>query len=379
MAFVIPETAQNKGIMIVKHVEYKYFNAVNPGLIADLRKRFLVGLYYGFYSERRAPTRNLDFVVAAKDVIPDDQALPRLMLNGFHFIDDKFGLQIEQGRSYAKNYDFLFVGNYQKRKGLVEFLLAFAEVAEASPKVSALIIVINNDKDRTSRRRTRTGQLVAKIRNSGKGRIKLIEINKTFGEGLPSEFIELAMHRSRSVIVPSFMEGAARVVAEAEMCGVPVILREDCKGGSASHLDPDMNILFQGQAGLLSAMKAFLAGWETIFSKKVPNDAPYRQSLSKDVLVRFFTEKFAFDEAGLRSHVDQTNFYNALSSHCNFLPEKFSNPVTDEVYSSIKFQKLICHLLGRSEVSGQKARVTDLFFAAEKRLRYTAGLVLGRR
>lgn len=379
MAFVIEPVGGNKGILVIKHLELAYFGAMKKDLKEELRRHYVVGLYCGFVMSGHINQNDIEFVIAADGVIQTDGLrIPRLPLNGFNFIRDDFGRQYERA-GLERIYDFLFIGNYQARKGLIEFLAALQTCATKRRGIKVLCVLVNYDGDRRSRRRRAAQRLVEEIRATRPLELKFVEINKTFGDGLPTEFMEFAMRSSRALVLSSFKEGAARVVAEAEMCGLPVIAREDCAGGSANHLLPEANILFSGQEGLENALLQLLDEWDARFSKKKANPDPYRESLSKEKFATFFAQHFGFDRGTLQDHIRPMKFYNALSSHLNLLPAAISNPATDEIYSTTKFEALAAMLLGKKAAPSIGGRVADLRLGLQRELRKIAGRLIGRR
>ena len=346
MSFVLPPYNRNKGVFIVKHLEHPFFSRLKSDLVYALKQQYLVGLYYGFRI-RKPASRYVDFLIAADNVVQTEAAgLPRLPLSGFNFIRDDFGRMPSPGGASLKEYDFLFVGTYQNRKGLREFVDAYGQVLDHRGDLTALCITAAFQKDMRSRSRRYVADKLQEMRLRGHRGFHFIEVNKSIGDGLPSRFIELAMMRSKALVVPSFHEGACRVVAEAEMTGLPIILRRDCTGGSANHLDPEPNILFDGQSGLVAAMKTLLFDWERHYSKKRPKRDPYTEGKSKKIFIRFLEDNFDFIPEDAGHQFSGRSFYNALSSHLNLLDSEISNTKTDEIFSIVKLGALVSDLTG---------------------------------
>ena len=70
MAFILKENNNNnKGILVLKHLELKYYSSLDPNLIDSLRKKFIIGVYFGFHFKIYEDIKNIDFYLAEDNVI----------------------------------------------------------------------------------------------------------------------------------------------------------------------------------------------------------------------------------------------------------------------------------------------------------------------
>ena len=90
MAFILQNhTKSSKGILIIKHLEVVFFNAMSSEKISKLREKYLIGLYFGIYTRKKNDYKNIDFYVGEDNVIEIAKTvIPRLNLNGYNFLPE---------------------------------------------------------------------------------------------------------------------------------------------------------------------------------------------------------------------------------------------------------------------------------------------------
>lgn len=309
-------------------------------LITVVREKYLIGLYFGFAVNVSKDTAGVDFYIAADNVMLQYQgSLPRLPLNGFHFIDSRFDTK----RSAETEFDFVFIGNSQRRKNLLELLRAIGSMSE-SPKfciVNRVGLAIESQLYSVKVR-----QILRALPHEVRKRVRYIEI-PPHGDSIPSFLMSELLAASRSLVCISRAEGAARVVAEAVLNNLPIVYYSKMIGGTCNHLDDSIDFRLNDIGELpLVLDRAYLELLDRGRQERGDGDV-YLESNSKKVLVKFLREHFSEQlSSSVEEIILRRPLYNAFSGHQNHLPESMSSRASDEVLSLSKMYRLFNYLLG---------------------------------
>jgi len=345
MAFVLQKDShESKGILIIKHLEYRYLESLTGRKIQELSKRYFIGLYFGFYTIRKSDFMFVDFYVGEDGVVDiPNSVIPRLNLNGYNFQPPAFF-----ARSVSqKKFDFIFIGDPSRRKRL-KFLLRNLE--RAMRQEDFRVLIINRTKSANLYLLLLNLLVRQKLRNlpdAIRRKITYIEADQSLGMPIPRDVIPFFLESSKCLIIPSLAEGAARVVAEAMSKGLSIISYADMQGATNNHLCDDYDMLFRTSRELESCMVNFVRNYQI---KYIHNTRDVSHLFSEEVSKKKFKEflignlpDFSLDEANWKS----ISLVNSLQSHNAILPRVIpSNPRTDECQSYDSFYRLYSHLVG---------------------------------
>jgi len=340
MAYILSEAKGGyKGVLVLKHLEIPYWEAMPLSVLEEVKKLYIVAIYFGFAVQVKADVKGVDFYVAADNVMLNYPGLVlRLPLNGFHFIDGEF----DSADEYPVQFDYLFVGNSQRRKNLVELVRAISDM------ISEPNFCIINKVGATLESQLYSAKVRKLLRGfsySARKRVRYIEIPPE-GEGLPSFLMSSLFRSSRALICISRAEGAARVVAEAVLNNLPIVYYSKMVGGTCNHLDDRIDFRVDDMENLPDILdSAYMELLERGRQFRGDGDV-YLEENSKKLLLKFLRKNFDGKLHPAAEHqILVRPLYNAFSGHQNHLSESISSSKTDEVLSYVKMFRFLNFLL----------------------------------
>lgn len=355
MAHILLEPSRvSKGVLVIKHSEAFFYHKLPKGLREALREKFYVGVYFGYYTELKCDM-DVDFYVADNNVLRvKNSQVPRMYVNGINFIVPDLKYYDEYNKSnVVKDVDFLVIGNSQKRKNLTEVINVFVDLAKQGKCFRAVVInrISPSFEGRIISRKIRKS--ISKMPRDSRRNLIYLE-QTSFSDMIPRELVFQLMKKSRALICPSRVEGAARVVGEAVLMDMIVFSNKHMKGGTNNYLDGGSDYLFNSFSDLQDKLCNFVdirASGKGYVSK---NKFYYTEEYSKEICCDFLVNSLGLPES-VRGEIHGKSLINAFSGHQNILPEKFSSSLTDEVLSVVKLYKFISYL------SGVEVRGVELF------------------
>lgn len=338
------EDSKKKGIIIFKHLEIPLILNMPEELMIKLKKDYILGMYFGFNYDLKEDLKYIDFYVAEDNVLKISKSkIPRINLNGYNFIGDEFDIVFPKRE---KIYDLIYIGNSSRRKGLSELLTTLNELYTKDLKVNMLIInrvakgIYNKLLLYFIRKKLK------KIETKYRKYISYIEIDNPIGYQLPKNLIKELLLYSKALILPSRDEGAARVVAEAQLMGLNIISYAKMRGATNNHLSK-YDILYEDFNNFSSEIQDFIERYDEYYSKKdIDLSEVYLEKYNKPKFIKDISFYFDFEENFLLEKLKDVKFYNSISSHNMLLPrELVSNKLSDEIYSFRKMYIFINYLL----------------------------------
>jgi hypothetical protein len=159
-----------------------------------------------------------------------------------------------------------------------------------------------------------------------------VQIKSKFFQGQLSrqEVFRLIDH-SKFVFAPYIDEGAARIIAEAEVLGKPLIFNKNMIGSSDAFLDPSENLMYDRYPDI---------NLERVIKTKNCNDKKklYLEKYNKLKIKKILKERLNLE---MQNNV---NLINAFSGHQNNLPTAWTNKHTDEI-NDLKSARLFYDIL----------------------------------
>lgn len=305
-------------ILIIKHLEDHLLEKLPQNVLEQLAQSHLLGLYIG----HAAGTRDVgnfskySFVIAPPTIATSCRRRgykgPILQLSGFNFLPDEYfeKVPVECLTSFA-----LYVGNFQKRKALDEAIVIGANLLR-SRKVEELRFVVSaRDRFERNLRRILVSLFV------GVPVVRFLQ--KQEGKNLSRGEVRRQIEASSIVIVPYKSEGAARVVAEAEALGKPMILNGKMEGGSLDFVTGQEDFIYW------DCHKIFIDFfWSCLKEKDRSKKIVYSAKYSTARLEGFIRKHF-----GIEIDVRHGHLVNAFSAHRNELPSMYTSSHDDQIRS----------------------------------------------
>ncbi|MDA9369378.1 hypothetical protein N9R39_01030 [Amylibacter sp.] len=159
--------------------------------------------------------------------------------------------------------------------------------------------------------------------------------SKFFQSQLSRQEVYRLIDNSKFVFAPYIDEGAARIVAEAEVLGKPLIFNKKMIGSSDTFLDPRENLMYEdfSDINLKLTLKA--------------KSCKEKKSIYLEKYNKLKIKKILKERLNLEMH-NQVNLINAFSGHQNNLPTAWTNKYTDEI-NNLKSAKIVYNILVGNE------------------------------
>ena len=344
-----PSTERSKGIVVFTHKEVAHLDAPVGGLrdaLAALRERFVVGVHWGNFQSGVVSPWWVDFHLAGEGTVEfaDLGAAERLTLCSRNFTPAAFSpLEV------TKRWDVINVARPVPVKRLDDFLRVIRAIYDRGRRLKVLAICPGpldmSDPDAWY------SDLYSDYE-----RMFDAEDRETFtlivlrGDGYPFPLSQAAIaelyNLSRVFTLFSDREGESRVVAEALLCGLPVLARADLVGGGRDYLNEGNSRLF---SNLDEAADALL---ELVDDGPSVDVATLARELSEEHSVpRLETAmRELFERRGLvfEGQMETRDLGRRLPSHFRELPPDIRERWTNDLRSPAAALRYIHMLVGSS-------------------------------
>jgi glycosyltransferase involved in cell wall biosynthesis len=261
MAFILKRpVGQSKGVAMFTHKERALLHLSAPLIgpaLRRLRERYVVGMHWGFYAVDVPVMSAVDFHLAKPSTVqfrsPSEvRALP---FNSSMFTPEYF-----RQEPRAKHWDILSVTRSAKFKNTDQLLDALRIVYDERPETHTLVICTASPVPDPVREDLGIWQKYeASFDELERERFKLV---MTSGALFPFSRRDVAFFYQSSRVFTLFTEteGVAKVVNEALLCGLPVVIQSAFKGGGADYLTPQNSRRFSSVAEGADALLQLLQG-----------------------------------------------------------------------------------------------------------------------
>ncbi|NJC26159.1 glycosyltransferase [Neolewinella antarctica] len=212
----------------------------------ELKKHYYVGQHFGWYHQNYAPLPEIDFFLCTKSTVSfqDESKVFRIPLSSSSFIHKTFR-PMDLG---LKLWDILSVSNNGATKRLREFVLAIRRLYDRGHRMKVLVVNKMSVNEPGKRFDNELMDLYYELfSDEERNDFVMMRLASDMSFiGMPSETIAQFMNLSKVFALFSEQEGEPRVVAEALICGLPVVTWKHIRaGGSIDHLNEQNSVRFE--------------------------------------------------------------------------------------------------------------------------------------
>jgi glycosyltransferase involved in cell wall biosynthesis len=258
MVFKIKENSgESKGILIFRELELNYLEGGHDlsnrrwgeptmsDLLEQLASTFIIGVHWGRYNAIAKDPQFVDFHMAAPGSIgefkSDDYVF--IPLSARNFTPTYF-----EPLDIPNRWDILTIGHLKRDKQQVEILEALKHSYKSGGNPSALFICPTMD--RVTEYETEFWKKYDRLfTDSEKENIDIFTPQRKKTEKglapIPNEFFPYLYNCSKVFALFSKEEGGSRCVSESLLCGTPVIVRNELRGGATDYLDYSNSFSFE--------------------------------------------------------------------------------------------------------------------------------------
>ncbi len=328
MAHIFKAPAEDqKGILMFTHKEVNHFlGALLPPLallvlerpllapfrLADLliarrrfrtrlerwKEHFHLGIHVGWNIRFPAAFGQFDFVMAPKAVIelnPDFDRTLLIPMNSGNFVPASFVAEDPP----TKHWDLLCVSHNRRYKNLQLFLRSIRKLYDLGYPYRVLLI----SKDAGAEKR-RPKQFYAEIfddyyrmfSQDERDRFLLLRPSRDSGFGaIPYGHMAYLYRSSKVFTLFSQEEGATKVIPEALMCGLPVVIKKDLRGGGLDFVDERCAVFFDTYESAHEAMIEAVERWTGLEVDREPVAEQVSSERSLKRLKEYFARLYKED------------------------------------------------------------------------------------
>jgi glycosyltransferase involved in cell wall biosynthesis len=343
-------TINKKGILIFKHLEQGLINNLERTNSLDLiKKKYIIGLYFGGSTSFDINSDLIDFVVAKKNVILNEGEIkkPILRYSGNSFIS----ANIKKYRVAKKSKDFVGVFNRSRLKRPEDFIEISRELHKANPNYKIHLITYGDKSNN----------------------LKFLKHGYSHPNFVHQDFVTNNKHlfpmdeddlykfiaSSKAFIHTSRTEGASRIVVESCLLHVPVFYNKDIKGGTFTDELKKANVIYE--------YSSFSDVVEINNNSLKPINS---LELDKNFIEEYSIKSFCNEIENLKLNTNTNTEYNfihnisfskLLPSHGNIICSRLTN-LKDDQFTFTK--RLLKHLQeeDKADYSSQKFKLSIIYY-----------------
>ena len=328
----ILKSDKGKPMLVLKHSEVSLWQKADAAKRQAVQGIAYVFVYFGYYMPAHRPFGFEDGWITLKDTVKDvPKSLIWLNFGGANFLEPP--VQCDEAKLPNS---LCCVTNDTPRKGLHSLLFALFFV----PKDTTITLVIQQNATSVRDRLYARGLAILCALLHRCFGSHLVLYRSGIEGRLPRDKVYHILARSQFLVLPSFGEGAARVVGEAQLHKTRVIMRKKMRGSTHLLLSPN-DRFFSHVASLVKQLRNRV--YVPFEDKELK--ANESQFLAKHTTALFF--KAAAENGIFLTPVALSNLF---SGQRNILPAELTgNDNSDQIASVFHMNKVLDLLINQSE------------------------------
>jgi glycosyltransferase involved in cell wall biosynthesis len=337
MPFILKEPYENsKGVIVFTHKERQYLETTVPVLqkaISRLQEKYVIGIHWGHYHPEIGEMAYVDFHLAGEGTIslkPGVQAR-RIPLCSRNFTPSCFR---EMG--IAKYWDILNISRPIKQKNLAEFLSVIRKVYDRHHRLKVLLICPCPEKMEEHDGWYR-GIYDDYTRMFSPVERQTFTLMMLKGDGYPfplsQQMVAYCYNASQIFTLFSDEEGESRVIAEALVCGLPVVFKKHLRGGGADFLTETNSRQFSSLDEACEIFVELSQNYDRYRFDTLALQKQLSESYTAELLEKEIKSLFAAMRLDFRGSLDLSGLALKLPGHCITLPRFLRLPNSNDLIS----------------------------------------------
>jgi glycosyltransferase involved in cell wall biosynthesis len=367
VAYVLkkPEGA-SPGVIIFTHKEFGFFSEERPALadaIELLKAKYVLGMHWGHYAKDVVPPPDIAFHLAGPGTL---HLRPGMSSDVFPLASRNFRPPEFRNEHANKFWDIFTVARPMRLKKLDEFFKVLKRVMAERPQTRTLLICPEiPDAKESSHYIEMVRDMREWFTEAEQENITLLLLSKElYPFPLSPRTMVHFYNASRFFALFSEQEGGPRAIPEALLCGLPVFVRKNLRGGGRDQLNEANSSQFED---LDDAVRLFLDALEGRKIFDVDSEELARE-LRSDYTTPRLVEALqgVFEKLGrpFEGEIEKEGLDRRLSAHCALLPANIRSAHTDDIRSPLAFVEFV-NMLTNGRLPRPKKSVA-------KSLRHTA-------
>jgi glycosyltransferase involved in cell wall biosynthesis len=256
---------ESKGILVITHKELSYLSVnieirkknifrflfypvfliqriIYNLIMMKLSEKYVVGVHWGWSSVVKTSPDWVSFHMAALGTANILDGKYQVPLNSANFTP-----KVMRNKHYNKIWDLISVSKSAKGKNIDKLFQSIREIYDSGESIKVILVVASNFKEPNNRHYTNIlydyNRLFSEAEREN---FVLIKTDPNTGfKGLSTDFLADLMNLSKVFTLFSQVEGESRAIKEAQLCGLPVVVKSDLMGGGRDYLNDKNSKVFE--------------------------------------------------------------------------------------------------------------------------------------
>lgn len=278
-------TEYSKGIVVFTHKEFNLFNYKlkpnstiirNPKVFLKnfykntllkksfqnklrlIKKNYFIGIHWGGFSRGVYSPEWVDFNMTAKETAKFVNSPFIIPMNSANFTPE-----VMTNQNSEKYWDIICVAKNHKVKNLSILMHEIRKIYDLGYQYKVLFIIASNKNEDSHSFYTNILDDYFRMFNSKERELfTIIKTHPDTGfQGFSYSFLSHMYNQSKVFTIFSQKEGECRVIKEAQLCGLPIVVKSDMEGGGRDYLNKNNSIYFddyeQAHKSLINAVESY--------------------------------------------------------------------------------------------------------------------------
>lgn len=348
----------SKGIIVFTHKEISFFetypiNFINKVYskingrkkfipfyekrIKELQKKYYIGIHFGWHHPDYPKKDYVDFYMGGPGTVSfsfDDPFF--IPLNSSSFTPAVFkdmGIQ-------NKYWDIICVSNPAKHKNLDVLLREIKKIYQQGYNYKILLLnTSKTNEDHPSYYTNLTQDYYQLFTPQEREHFTLLKLHEKLGFlGLSQTQLAFLYNNSKVFTLFTQKEGESRVISEALLCGLPVVVKHDLEGGGRDFLNETNSVFFQTYD---TAHKGLIEAVENIDRFDLENNEGQKEASefeSLQQLKSYFSKLYQNNNDQFNGELINSDFLNfRLPGHFNDVPWNINRYITSDILTRDQF------------------------------------------
>jgi len=259
--FKYPENG-NKGIVVFTHKEYTLFQSrpvmrdfLNPiklikksidyqryqNKLALIKEKYFIGLHWGHFARNVVTPPWVDFHFSAPGTVSFKGEPFVIPLSSANFTPE-----VMRGMGKEKYFDIICVAKNHNVKKYQNLMKSVRRIFDQGFDYKVVFVIASNNSEPCGSYYTDIfDDYFNMFSAEEREHFTIIKTHPDTGfQGFSYTFLSYLYNQSKVLTIFSQQEGECRVIKEAQMCGLPVVVKSDMRGGGRDYLNSENSVTF---------------------------------------------------------------------------------------------------------------------------------------
>ncbi|SFR85357.1 Glycosyl transferases group 1 [Marinobacter daqiaonensis] len=211
-------------------------------MMEKVRSQYFIGIHWGFFFDYVRTPPWVDFHLASPGTCNFDGSPFIIPLSSASFTP-----VVMKNRDLPKYWDIICVAKSDHKKKYPELMQQIRKIYDQGYKYNVLFVIASNrDEPEKSYYSSILDDYFSMFSAQERERFTIIKTDPDLGfQGFSYTFLSHLYNQSKVFTIFSQKEGVCKVIKEAQLCGLPVVVKNDMQGGGRDYLNSDNSLLFE--------------------------------------------------------------------------------------------------------------------------------------